>query len=141
MLTGLANAARDDRRLFVTWEVGESPWKRWVRVPMGLSAELVADTTYVPLEPLSYTYRPWPGRRDPYTATMARNYGQPLAERMLYEAAHGHPDRARRFAALAASFDPRWRAEQVPVLPLDGRQLVAEALAFFERLRVYAPGS
>jgi hypothetical protein len=23
MLTGLANAARDDRRLFVTWEVGE----------------------------------------------------------------------------------------------------------------------
>jgi hypothetical protein len=63
-----------------------------------------------------------------------------LAER-LYDAAHGHPDRARPFAALAASFDPRWRADQVPVPPLNGRRLVAEALAFFEPLRVYAPGS
>jgi Protein of unknown function (DUF2723) len=137
MFVGIERSARDSgRRLFVTWDARLPVWQDLERIPRGLTAELTRDTSYVAFELPQYRYRRWEGRRDHYVATLARNYGESLAERAAYEARHGRMADARRVAAHAAQFAPSFGMREVPPLPLDGRELVLASLELFRRLEV-----
>jgi hypothetical protein len=139
MLAGLYRGARaGGRRVFVTWEVDVPAWRALVRTPRGLASELGGDPGDVPTPLGRYRYRPWEGRRDHYVATMARNYGEPMAQRAAYEAGLGRPDAAREAAAYGASFAPSFGMADLPRLPFDARELVANSLELFRRLRIYA---
>jgi hypothetical protein len=135
MMAGLERSIRaEGRRLFVTWEVQVPAWRSLEPVPLGLTAELRADTAYVPFEMPRYRFRPWRGRHDHYVATMARNYGEPIALRAVYEARHDRPGFARQLARSAARYAPAFGMTDLPPLPLDARELVQASLELFQRL-------
>ncbi len=140
MLGAMVERWQGERRIFVSSEAAGSPWIRGARIPSGLSFELRADSAYVPMAFPAWRWRPWRQRTDPYVSTVSWIYGEGLAARMTYEAAHGQPDLARRYREYALIFDPAVRRDRIPPLAFDGRMLVLQAQDFFDRLRA-EPGS
>ena len=135
MLGAMVDRSLGARPVFVSAVVESPVFKRYVQVPAGIDLELRADTGYVAARFPRYRFCPWPGHVDPYVATVSWIYARGLAARMAYELAHGRPERARRYGEYALTFDPGFRAEAIPPLPLDGRAIVAQTIDYFDRLR------
>jgi len=123
------------RPVLCTREVAEVVRGRWHLVPTHLALALTADTAYVSENPPpSYTFWPWPGHMDGFVATTHWIYADALAQRAAYERAHGKPELARQYLALAARFDPKIRLEDVGPLPMDGNAVVEQTAAYFAKL-------
>jgi len=117
--------------VFCTPEVAQVVGGQCTLVPTRLVLALCVDSTYLPEAPPSYTFRPWPGRMDGFIATTHWIYANSLIQRAGYERAHGKPELARRYLALAARFDPHIRQDAIPPLPLDGNAIVQQTATVF----------
>jgi hypothetical protein len=53
---------------------------------------------------------------------------------VLYERQHGHDSLAARYADLALSFDPGFKRNEVPSLPLNSEDQVTGMIDFFAEL-------
>ncbi|MBI5711109.1 MAG: DUF2723 domain-containing protein [Candidatus Eisenbacteria bacterium] len=135
----LERAMERGRPVFVTREVSPEIGARWRRIPVQLALELRPDSNYVPQEFPRWRFRPWQARVDPYVATTHLIYGQAAAARMMYEGRFGRLELARRYGRYALTFDPGLRAQEVPPLPLDGPEITAQSIRFFDVLRDFAP--
>jgi hypothetical protein len=121
--------------IFVTGELPAGFGHAFRRIPWQLVQRVTADTTYLPQDLPRYRFRPWPGHIDHYVAIAHFIYGQALTARMLYERDRGYPDRALRYGEYALTFAPPFRVEDFPPMALEGRQIAAQYVTFFENLR------
>jgi hypothetical protein len=134
LLAVVVDAGRRARRVFVTVDLAEADWAIGGRVPLGLATEVRTDTSYVPA-PLPRTrYAPWIGHPGYYPALTSRVYAESMLQRARYEAVHGRLDAARRWAVAATRFRPPFGPDALPPLSLNGRELVLDTFAFFDRL-------
>jgi hypothetical protein len=126
-----------DRPVCATADSDPDPFRKRVRVPQRMVAELAADTGYVELgdPPAGFRYRRWAGRRDHLTAGVGFGYASALAARIGYEIQHGRPERAPELAREALGYHPGFEAGDLPPLPLDTRAVTLETLGLFDRLR------
>jgi hypothetical protein len=135
MVDALIDVARRSRPVLVTPDVDRRFAAGLARVPFGLALLLRPDAGYVPQEFPRWRFRPWPGPVDERAVTTHRLYAQALVTRAAYEEDHGRADLARRYGEYAATFDPRLDATRIPPLPLGGREIVLERIAFFQRIQ------
>jgi hypothetical protein len=136
MLAAMMDGGRTSRPVFVTHEVEAPDGVARGRVPLGLASQLTDDSSYVAWDCAeSWRWRPWSNRVDHFVATTSWIYGRALVERMSYELRHGRGDRAESCRRTALLFDPHFTVRDLPPLAYEGRELAAQSLAFFEKLR------
>ena len=103
-------------------------------VPSGLAFEVSAAPLALPAEGPRWRFRPERGRRDPYGAQTCELYARAALDRAYVEAAAGDRNGATRDLALARSFDPGWRARDLPAQPWGATETMGKSLAFFDAL-------
>lgn len=134
MVNGMIGAS--GRPVFVTSEVEGRVGLGWYRHPYRLALRVMPDSTYLPQEPLSYTFR-MPSRDiDADMMATCTFYANAFLARGMYEQAHGQEERAAGYLRNAAKFRPDVKRDDVPLLPMGNRRYVFEGIDFFERLSV-----
>lgn len=133
MIRAMIDHNIDRRPVCVTGEVRPEFSAGYVRTPYYLTLLLSRDTTYVPMAFPSYRFRFW-NRVDGYTAKAYELYARSALGRIIYERQHGHDSLAARYVDLALSFDPGFKADEVPSLPLNSEEQVTGMIDFFAKL-------
>jgi len=129
------------RPAYVTVEVPGQIGAGFYRTPHGLAYRLVGDsTTYMPQEFPEYTFTPWKGHVDYYTAKTHQLYAATIFDRARYERSHGNDSLAQRYADYALTFDPGYDVANVPSLPLGGEEEVLNTMRFFDQVRALRAG-
>ncbi|HUK62552.1 MAG TPA: DUF2723 domain-containing protein [Dongiaceae bacterium] len=141
LIAAIAHVSSRDRAVFVTPEIDPDETPGFRRVPWGLVERLTADTAYVPGPALAWRQRTRLTHLDPYSITTAARYARAATERAFYESAYGRDSLADQALAIARGFDPKLRAEAFPTPPYRGREQIAAALDFFDRLRTLDRGT
>ncbi len=133
-VTALRERALASRPVCLTAGVGPELAGERPQVPLGLCWQLAVDTAYV-AAPAPPSFRPWTEREDPWVASTSLLRARAALARADYEWRHGHAAAAAAWFGAARACDPHFDPARVPVLPLDGADLVRESATFFERLR------
>jgi transmembrane protein TMEM260 (protein O-mannosyltransferase) len=103
--------------------------------PFGLAFEVVRDTAAGPPPPLPrWRFRAADATRDPYGAETCELYARAALDRAYVEARQGLGERAAADLALARSYDPGWRAKDLPPQPWGASETMGKSLAFFDQL-------
>jgi hypothetical protein len=135
LIAAIAHESSRDRVVFVTPEIDPNETPDLRRVPWGLTYRLVSDTVYAPAPVTTWLQRTRLTRLDPYSITTAARYARAATERAFYESAHGRDSLADVWLASAKRYDPGVDLEAFPMPPYHGREQIATALEFFDRLR------
>jgi hypothetical protein len=135
LIAAIARESSRDRAVFVTPEIDPTETPGFPRVPWNLTSRLVADTAYVPAPALAWRQRTRLAHLDPYSITTAARYARAATERAFYESAYGRDALADTALATARRFDPGVTLDAFPMPPYHGREQIAQALDFFDRLR------
>lgn len=135
MINALIDSNITQRPLFLGPELLDGLGARYTAVPIHLLFRLATDSTYLPEKFPAYHFTHRPGKIDRYIAELHQLYAQSAYDRATYEHTQGHTDLAIRYYNYALSFDPGYRPQDIPSLPLDGEKHVQEVIEFFEQLR------
>jgi hypothetical protein len=130
----LVDRALEHRRVFVTRDETPRVDRTLSTTPAGLAFEVSRAPLAIAAEPPRWRFDPKRARRDPYGAMTCELYARAALDRAYVEAGRGQGDRARRDLTLAQSFDPGWRAADLPPQPWGATATMGRSLAFFDVL-------
>ncbi len=135
LVNALVAASLRDRPVFVTRDAVPRLARGFRSVPQGLAFRVVTDSSDVAQETPRWRFRPERARRDMYGALTCELYARSALDRAYYEVSRGRDSTAARYLDYARSFDPGWRAYQVPPQPWGAADMLARSLSFFDGLR------
>ena len=131
----LVDRALEQHRVFVTRDESARLDRAWYSTPSGLAFEVSRAPLEVPAELPRWRFRPERARRDPYGAMTCELYARAALDRAYVEAGRGQGERAMRDLTMARSFDPVWRAADLPPQPWGATETMGRSLALFDVLR------
>jgi hypothetical protein len=121
--------------LFIGPELIDKVRGNYTKVPVHLLVRIATDSLYLPEKFPAYRFTRHPGRVNMFAAEIHEIYTRSAYDRATYERAHGHDTLALKYYDYALSFDPGYRLQDIPSLPLEGSKYVREFIGLYDQLR------